>query len=199
MNFATPSWDLALFEFANGVFRNGLFDWLMPLFSSALFLWAVVLGGLALGARRYGRAQWAGLLILALAVGLADGGTNLVKNATGRVRPLNALAQTYFIEDGQWRQRPADFVQTKSEGSSYPSAHAANAMAAAVVIWLLWPGTRRSIWTLPLLVGWSRLYLGKHYPADVLMGWLFGLGAALAVWTAVKLVRGGKRLGLPGG
>ncbi|MBU1003734.1 MAG: phosphatase PAP2 family protein [Proteobacteria bacterium] len=199
MNFMTPPWDLALFEFANGVFRNSLLDWLMPLFSSAMFLWVLVLTGLALGARRYGRAQWVGLLILVLAVGLADGGTNLVKSATGRVRPLNALAQTYFIEDGQWQQRPADFVQTKTDGSSYPSAHAANAMAAAVVIWLLWPGTRRYVWAMPLLVGWSRLYLGKHYPTDVLMGWLFGLGAALAVWTVVKLLRGGDRQGLPGG
>ncbi|BBD09079.1 phosphatase PAP2 family protein [Desulfovibrio ferrophilus] len=199
MNFMTPSWDLALFEFANGVFRNGLFDWLMPLISSAVFLWLIVLGGLALGARRYGKAQLAGLLILALAVGAADGGTNLVKKATGRVRPLNALAQTHFVEDGQWQQRPADFVQTKVHGNSYPSAHAANAMAAAVLIWLLWPGTRRYVWAMPLLVGWSRLYLGKHYPTDVLMGWLFGIGAALAVWIVLKLVRGGRPLGLPGG
>jgi len=37
------------------------------------------------------------------------------------------------------------------------------------------PRLRRGIWALPLVVGWSRVYLGKHYPTDILGGWLLGL------------------------
>lgn len=198
MPFATPGWDLALFEFFNQTLRCGPLDAAARLFSWPAFLWAVVLVGLALGARRLGaRTQALGALVLLAALGVSDGGTHFVKEMTGRVRPLNALAETHYVEDGQWRQRPPDFVQTKRQGNSYPSAHAANAMAAAALIWLLWPGVRRLVWALPLLVGWSRLYLGKHYPTDVLMGWAVGLGAAMLVMAVLSLV-GGREFRLPG-
>ena len=75
-------------------------------------------------------------------------------------------------------------MQTKEEGSSYPSAHAANAMAAFVILAWLLPRSRRLVWTIPLVIGYSRVYLGKHYPTDVLMGWLVGLAAAMVVWLA---------------
>lgn len=198
MNFMTPAWDQALFDFIHHTLRNPAFDVLMPLISSPMLLWLLVIGGVAMGVRRYGKAQWIGLLLIALAVGMADGGTNIIKKATGRVRPLNALAETHFVEDGHWEQRAADFTPVKERGTSYPSAHAANSMAAAALVWLLWPGTRRTIWLLPFLVGLSRVYLGKHYPLDVGMGWLVGLAAAMTASILMRVARRGRPLGLPG-
>ena len=61
------------------------------------------------------------------------------------------------------------------------SAHATAAAACATLLWLFVPG-----WGVPAalaaaLVGWSRVELGRHTTGQVLLGWLVGVGGALAV------------------
>lgn len=94
------------------------------------------------------------------------------------------------------RTRPADkypndiYVLTISHGHSFPSGHTSLAFAAATSLMLnckkwyivvpgyMWAGC----------VGYSRMYLGKHYPSDVLAGAVVGAGSALAShWVSKKL------------
>lgn len=185
MFFQTPAWDMALLEWINQGARCAFLDYLMPVASSYLLWWAHGAGlAVVLAVRRGVRPVLFLVAALLLAVALSDASTNLLKHATLRVRPLNAVAGTWFKEDGVWQRRAQDFVQTKERGSSYPSAHAANAMAAIVILAWLLPRSRRLAWTIPLVIGYSRVYLGKHYPTDVLVGWLVGLAAALLLWLA---------------
>src|SRR5579871_2627590 len=92
----------------------------------------------------------------------------LVKRTVGRPRPSRRLACTALV------QEPDAF--------SFPSGHAAAAMAVAIVYAAAFPSFGAILIPAALLVGASRVFLGVHYPSDVLMGQL------IAVLTALPIV-----------
>lgn len=188
MFFQTPAIDLALLKLINQQWRNPFFDWLMPILSSKTIIYVLIVPLLWWVWKRFGVRHLMTVVVLIAAVGCSDVSTNLVKKSITRVRPLNSVAETYYREDGKWMQRAVEFVQTKEKGSSYPSAHSSNTMCIALLALLFWPALKKWPLILPLLVGYSRVYLGKHYPMDVVAGWLFGAVIAGFVWLIWKYV-----------
>ncbi len=82
------------------------------------------------------------------------------------------------------RPRPADIraVQPASTFPSFPSGHAAAAFGGATLVSLVW--RRASLLALlsAVLVSFSRIYLGQHYPSDLLGGAIVGVSVATAVY-----------------
>lgn len=190
------SFDYALFGLLNGRARNDILDLVLPWFSDAWLLWVgavVFLGAYAFYCRQhYGEALWRVLvlvLLLGLSVGVADMSCNLIKDEVGRHRPFQTMEGTHFFTpDRQWTVVDTPSYAPGSIGGSFPSSHAATSMAVALVISLLFRRSNPWIFALPLLVGWSRIYVGKHFPVDVTVGWLVGILSVLVVWWGCHLI-----------
>ncbi len=85
-----------------------------------------------------------------------------------------------------WLSLPINPMVTERDPYSFPSGHTCAAFAAGVS-WaraLPWKGTRIAAVVLAVLMGLSRLYVGVHYPTDVLGGAVIG---ALCAWAAWRL------------
>ena len=153
--------DTWTFHLINRSLQNPLFDLIMPILSTKRYFLLPAAVLILMLVVRGGHRMWALLAVALLAVVLSDQGTNLIKNAFHRTRPCHVFLDVHLL--------------TGCTGSfSLPSNHASNMFALAAVGWF---GLRRWRWALLLLamgVAYSRVYVGAHYPADVLAGALWG-------------------------
>lgn len=103
--------------------------------------------------------------------------TNIVKSIVERPRPFTHYA----------------FIQKLSEGGSgsFPSGHTSDAFSIAMIVSLFFPKpfVIIPIFIWAILVGYSRMDLGVHYPTDVLAGAFVGISSSLFYFWLVKRSR----------
>jgi undecaprenyl-diphosphatase len=137
-------------------------------------IWLAVGLGLVLARPRTLPALWQLVLAISLAGLVTD---FVIKPAVARPRPFAGVSDVRVLG-------------ARPETYSFPSGHAATACAGAAMLGRMWPDIRRLSWVLALLIGFSRIYLGVHYPIDVLGGAAIGLLSSLVVsaWGPVPAI-----------
>jgi undecaprenyl-diphosphatase len=192
--------DRKLLLLINRQWTSPALDRIMAVFSS-FDLWAplFVIGAVLILWRGSFHLR-AALLVALVAAGVSDGLVcNPLKHLVGRPRPHQAISDLRMVDLAKARPRllalskPIKVTLSRAEpgkpGRSFPSSHTANIAAVVTVAalfirrgWLLFP--------VPLLVGYSRMYTGVHWPSDVAASLVFGLLIGLVcTWGAVTLWR----------
>jgi len=176
---AIIQFDHALFQFLNSQFINSFFDWFMPFITEAKTWMPIILIGWLFVICTGGRQARVLALALLLSVGMTDIiCARVFKKAVGRLRPC-ALEQTETFK--------CRMLSGKKTSKSFPSNHAANTAAFAATTAVIC-GIKPA---LPLMVvaffiGYSRIYVGVHFPLDVLAGWIAGIAMAVLISRFLK-------------
>jgi membrane-associated phospholipid phosphatase len=169
-----PALDALLFFFVNHNLQNSFFDIVMPFITKRawviflpLFLWCVA------------RDRKTAVLALVLGIAslmIADWTSNTLKHLFERVRPCHAL-------DG------VRMLVGCGKSFSMPSNHAVNAFAFMTPFYMFRKGGIRYLFlAAALLVGFSRIYVGVHYPSDVIAGAMIGVVMAIVILRSYAVV-----------
>ena len=167
--------DHTIFLMVNRTLQNPVFDLLMPALSDkwlGLLVIAVVVPWLPI---RYGRRAWPAIALAVLAVGLSDLGAGAIKNIVQRIRPCHIISEVHLLAGC-------------TRSFAMPSNHASNMFAFATVTGILLPRWRWVVLPLAGSVAYSRVYLGVHYPTDVLVGAVCGIAVGWGLTVAARRI-----------
>lgn len=187
MNFPEPiqQFDQWLFLIINNKWGNSFFDVILPPVRDKFFwipLYAIIAVLLCV------KYRWKGvILILLLGLNFAASdqiSSAVIKPAVGRMRPCN---------DENFQDKVTLRIELCGGGKSFTSSHATNTFAFATLLLLFF--RKRYRWVAPLalfwasLVSFAQIYVGVHYPLDILGGALLGSIISLIIYKiAVRFI-----------
>lgn len=183
-------WEKKVYQWINMGWENSFFNHTIPWTEKEIHFLAPM--GLLFAAIFFmgGRKTRIFVIWLVLALGFTHTvNSNIIKNTVKRVRP------PYTYKTGEFRLhlvKPED-APPKDE-YSFPSGHASFFFALAMMVTCFYPRLWVGLvmFSLALFMGLSRIYVGVHYPFDVLGGMVVGSGAAFCMVFLERKLRGRK-------
>ena len=168
-----PEIDTLLFFFINTQLANTPFDIAMPFITSKSYLLYLPLFAWLLLKER--RKAFVALMLGVASLLLSDWTGHMLKDVIGRTRPCHALEGVRLLVGC-------------GKAYSMPSNHAIVAFAFILPFYRMFKSRVRYLFlTVALLVGFSRVYIGAHYPSDVVAGAVLGVVIALCVLKCYSL------------
>jgi len=175
-------WDTNLFLFINGIHAS-FFDGIMYAISAKLTWVPLYIAALYVVINKWKRESVWVILALVLCIVIADQvSSGFIKHAVQRLRPSHAEDLKGMVH----------LVKGYGGGMfGFVSSHAANSFGFALLSSILFKNRKYTfvIFGWAALLSYSRVYLGVHYPGDILGGMIVGILAAMICFFAIKKLR----------
>ena len=157
--------DHSLFFLINNTLSNPLFDTLMPLFDNPKYFGIIVLVIWISLMIKDRKNRWKLIILIPLTILISDQTGYHIKKLKLRDRPWHAMKEK------------VNLIVEKRSGQhySFPSNHALNSIALAQIFSNIYYRKRIYLFGFAFLVMLSRIYIGVHYPIDVIAGALIGI------------------------
>jgi undecaprenyl-diphosphatase len=188
--------EVRIFRFLNEGVANPVLDAVMPVvtdFRRSRWLLILVWAGLVLFGKEKGR--WAALLLIPLIAASDQISASLIKPLVERMRPCEVLGHVHLWYGPEgWITTPAEVARSYKSSWSFPSSHATNITAGMLFLGLVYRRALPALLGVAVLVSWSRIYVGVHWPLDVLAGMAIGAALGCLAWFVFRKIypRGGR-------
>jgi undecaprenyl-diphosphatase len=184
--------DVKIFSLINGIWRNSFFDVFLPFISDLRhFYLPLAIAWLFLVFKKSVKTRTIAVAILVLISFSESLSTEILKPIFDRPRPYDSLSQIHLYNrmEKNWQITPKLETVVTGQSRSMPSSHAVNIFSAAFFLSFFF----RKLWpffsVIAFLVGYSRIYLGVHYPSDVLAGAVVGILCGwLLAWLTTHMI-----------